>query len=89
MLANATADRRVRRLLLDRAEALAHDPVRQGKPLRDALRGYHSVRGAGQRYRVVYRVDEARRLVTVVGIGLRREGDRRDVYAQLLRRLVT
>jgi len=32
MLANATADRRVRRLLLDRAEALARDPVQQGKP---------------------------------------------------------
>ncbi|MDB5067818.1 MAG: hypothetical protein JWM18_4252 [Chloroflexi bacterium] len=55
MLADATADRRVRRLLLERAEALAHDPVQQGKPLRDALRGYLSVRGAGSRILIVSR----------------------------------
>ncbi len=46
------------------------------------LTGYRSVRAAGKRYRIVYRIEESRVIVFVVFVGLRREGDRTDVYEQ-------
>jgi len=35
----------------------------------------------GQRYRIIYKVDRDLVLVLVVGVGMRREGDRQDIYA--------
>ncbi|MBI2859784.1 MAG: hypothetical protein HYX90_12010 [Chloroflexi bacterium] len=46
-----------------------------------------SARAAGQRYRVVYRIENTRKQVMVYMVGIRREGSRRDVYA-LAERLV-
>ena len=46
-----------------------------------------SLRAAGQRYRVVYGVDEREQRVVVYTVGIRKEGSRRDVYA-LAQRLV-
>jgi mRNA interferase RelE/StbE len=39
------------------------------------VRVYH------ERYRVLYRVDRGEVIVTVVAVGIRREGDRQDIYA--------
>jgi len=39
------------------------------------------VRAAGQRYRIIYTVEEDRVLVLVVYVGIRKEGDKNDVYA--------
>ncbi|MDE3076534.1 MAG: type II toxin-antitoxin system RelE/ParE family toxin [Chloroflexota bacterium] len=80
-------DRRVQRGLLDRMDKLGHDPEQQGKPLRGELSDYRSIRAVGQRYRIIYRIYETRRVVQVIGAGLRKQGDRRDVYAQLARLL--
>lgn len=80
-------DRRIQEQIRDRIDCLAHDPELQGKPLTGEFLGYRSLRAAGQRYRVLYRVERAARVVSVVAIGLRKEGDRRDVYA-LARRLL-
>jgi mRNA interferase RelE/StbE len=80
-------DLRVRRLILDRIDGLAKDPGKQGKPLIGTLSGYRSLRAAGQRYRIIYRIVDERIQILVLSIGLRREGDRRDVY-QLFRRLI-
>ncbi|MGH8058440.1 MAG: type II toxin-antitoxin system RelE family toxin [Candidatus Entotheonellia bacterium] len=62
-------------------EALARDPEQQGKPLLGELQSLRSVRVVGQRYRILYRVDRGKVLVLVVAMGLRKEGDRRDIYA--------
>jgi len=64
-----------------RIDTLAEEPEKQGKPLRGWLAGFLSVRAAGQRYRVVYKVDSARKRAMVYLVGIRREGSRRDVYA--------
>lgn len=80
-------DRREREGLLGRVEDLKEDPEKQGKPLTGKLRGYRSLRAVGQRYRIIYRVNEGRVTVVVVGVGRRRVGSRRDVYA-LLERLL-
>ena len=81
------SDRRIQRVILELAQALSEEPDRKGAPLRDELSGYRSIRAAGQRYRIIYRVDENLRSVIIIAMGLRREGDRRDIYA-LAQRLV-
>jgi mRNA interferase RelE/StbE len=53
--------------------SLAADPRRIGKPLKLGLAGLHSARRGD--YRVIYRIDETRRLVTVLAIE-----HRSDVY---------
>ena len=78
-------DRRVRGKVFERIRKLAVEPEKQGKPLVSELAGYRSVRAVGQRYRVVYRVDGRTVEVLVVGAGLRRAGDRSDVYARTAR----
>ena len=81
------ADRRVRQQLFDTSKRLQGDPEKQGKPLREDLMGFRSLRVVGQRYRLIYSVDPAARLVYVVAAGLRREGAHVDVY-ELARKVV-
>lgn len=73
-------DQREQKLILDKLDKLKHDPDKQGKALTKELAGYRSIRTVGQRYRIVYRVVQDRVLVVVVGLGRRREGDKRNVY---------
>lgn len=73
-------DRREQQLLLARIEKLKHDPDKQGKALSKELIGYRSVRAVGQRYRIIYQIEQDQVLVVVVGIGRRKEGDKQDIY---------
>ncbi len=77
----AVRDRRERDLIAGRIDTLAAEPERQGKSMHGALAGYYSVRAAGQRYRILYTLDRETIIVHVVALGIRREGDKRDVYA--------
>ena len=61
--------------------------VKLGKPLIGDLKNFRSLRAAGQRYRIVYQVAVQAGLVIVVVIGIRKEGDKRDVYAIAGKRL--
>ncbi|MDA0987878.1 MAG: type II toxin-antitoxin system RelE/ParE family toxin [Chloroflexi bacterium] len=83
----AITDRRTRDAIVRRVDALAEEPAKQGNTLLGDLAGFMSVRAAGQRYRVVYRVDEGEQRVVVYLVGIRREGSRQDVYT-LAQRLV-
>ena len=82
-------DRRVRRLLLEAGKGLVRDPDKQGKPMIGSLGGLRSLRVAGQRYRLLYRVRAKEIRVYVAAVGLRKDGDRNDIYvlAQRLLRL--
>ncbi|MEH2191276.1 MAG: type II toxin-antitoxin system RelE/ParE family toxin [Nostoc sp.] len=80
-------DKRHQKSLSERIDKLKTDPEKQGKPLIDKLRGYRSVRGVGQRYRIIYKVELEKVVVLVVGFGLRKEGDKGDIYT-LLQRLL-
>lgn len=53
--------------------SLAASPHRVGKPLKLSLEGLHSARRGD--YRVIYRIDDQRRLVTVIAIE-----HRSDIY---------
>jgi mRNA interferase RelE/StbE len=68
--------------------SLESDPELRGKPLDDDLAGYRSLRAVGQRYRIIYRVEPSAVVVVVVAAGIRKEGNREDVYrvaAKLIR----
>ena len=80
-LLREVADRRVRTGIRRRIDALAEEPEKQGKPLVGELAGYRSLRAVGQRYRIIYRVQADLVIVTVVALGIRKEGDRHDAYA--------
>ena len=73
-------DRRVARQIADRIRALRREPELQGKALWGELAGYRRVRAASGRYRIIYRVVRDRRTVTIMLVGIRREGSKRDVY---------
>ena len=47
--------------------------------LRD-LAGYRSVRAVGQRYRIIFELESDRREVWVITLGIRKDGDKNDVY---------
>ncbi len=63
------------------------EPAKRGKPLGDALADHYSIRLAGQRYRAVYTVAVKQGVVTVVVIGIRKAGDKRDAYRLASKRL--
>lgn len=74
-------DSRIRDQIYKRIKALANDPDKQGKSLGDNLIDYRSVRAVKERYRIIYKVDKDIILVLVVLVGIRKEGDKKDVYA--------
>ncbi|KFD41817.1 plasmid stabilization protein [Peptococcaceae bacterium SCADC1_2_3] len=74
-------DRRVQEKIRDRINGLVDEPEKQGKLLTGELTGYRSLRAVGQRYRIIYRVEEDRVLVLVVAIGIRKEGNQKDIYS--------
>jgi mRNA interferase RelE/StbE len=80
------ADVRMRRQVAKRIDELQSEPEKRGKPLLGELSGIYSIRAAGQRCRILYRIERERVIVYVVALGIRREGDRRDIYS-LARRL--
>ena len=85
----AIKDRRVQERLKSSLRRLEYEPELQGKPLADELVGYRSVRAVSQRYRIIYKVEDQRVLVLIVASGMRKEGDKKDIYelAKKLRRL--
>jgi len=89
VMLEAIQDRRVRDKIRDRIDGLAEEPEKQGKPLTGELTGYRSLRVVGQRYRIVYRIEEGKVLVLAMPLGIRKEGSGKDIYmlAQKLLRL--
>jgi mRNA interferase RelE/StbE len=77
----AIKDRRIQEVIRRRIESLEHEPDRQGKPMRDELVGFRSIRAVGQRYRILYMLEEQQVTVLVVTVGIRKEGDKQDIYA--------
>ncbi len=73
------ADRRIRLAIHTRAGDLAHEPEKQGKPLIGEFMGLRSIRAVAQRYRIIYKIE--RKQVVILMAGIRKDGDKRDVYA--------
>ncbi len=80
-------DARVQKVLAERIDALRSDPDRQGKQLHGELKDFRSVRAIGQRYRIIYRLEDEEVIVIAVSLGIRKDGDKSDVY-ELTRKLL-
>ncbi|HEY9595109.1 MAG TPA: type II toxin-antitoxin system RelE/ParE family toxin [Spirochaetia bacterium] len=72
-------DREAYRKIVDKIRNLKDSPEKQGRALLGPLKGLRRVVAAG-RYRVLYRVEKEQVTVHVVAAGIRREGDKRDIY---------
>ncbi len=86
-LLEAIGDRRIQQQLFDTSKRLETDPEKQGKPLREDLLGFRSLRVIGQRYRIIYSIEPGAGTVHIVAAGIRREGAQDDIY-QLAQKLV-
>jgi len=80
-------DKRIQGKLLEKIRGLADSPDKQGKALVGDLKAYRSVRAVGQRYRIIYQIEDETVRVIVVALGLRKQGDKRDIY-KLAQKLV-
>jgi mRNA interferase RelE/StbE len=79
----AVQDKRELGKLRDRINQLKLEPDKQGKALTDNLAGLRSVRAVGQRYRIIYEIEEETIVVLVIGVGRRKDGDKKDIYRLL------
>ena len=75
-------------MIFKRLEKLKSEPEKQGKALTNELKGYRSIRAVGQRYRIVYQINDQNITVIIVAIGRRKQGDKNDVY-EVMRSLLS
>jgi len=72
-------DKKIQRTILDRIKNLSDEPDKQGKRLVKDLSGFRSILVAG-RYRIIYKIDKQTVIVHVLAAGIRKEGDKKDIY---------
>jgi mRNA interferase RelE/StbE len=72
-------DKKIQRPILGRIKKFSDEPDKQGKKLVEDLSGFRSVHAAG-RYRVIYRIDRQTVIIYVLAVGIRKEGDKKDIY---------
>jgi mRNA-degrading endonuclease RelE of RelBE toxin-antitoxin system len=77
---------KTRATIIAKAKGLAEDPEKQGIALAGPLKGLRRIPAAG-RYRLIFRIVRAKVEVHIVGVGLRKQGDNKDIY-ELAQRLV-
>jgi addiction module toxin, RelE/StbE family len=73
-------DKNAQKQIVNKIESLQKEPLLLGKALKGPLKEYRSIRAAGQRYRIIYQVIESEIVIVVVAIGMRKEGDKKDIY---------
>lgn len=76
----AIRDKRIVREIGKVIDGFADGPEKQGKALLHPFEGVRSVRAVRSRYRILYRVDAAKKTVSVLLVGERRPGREGDVY---------
>ncbi len=85
-----TRDRRIAGKLCDHIEALAITPSLKGSHLRGDFSGLLSHHCLGNRFRIIYQINESQHTVTIISLGMRKAGDKRDIYEltkKILRKL--
>jgi mRNA interferase RelE/StbE len=79
-------DKNIQRTILERIAKLSDEPEKQGKMLVQNLSGFRSIHVAG-RYRVLYKIEKKTIIVYVLAAGIRKEGDKKDIY-QIAKKLL-
>jgi mRNA interferase RelE/StbE len=77
----AVKNKKLLREIAKAIDGLVHAPAEQGKALVGPLEGIRSIRAARERFRILYRVDDGARVVSVLLVGERAPGRDADVYA--------
>ncbi|MHC4720086.1 MAG: type II toxin-antitoxin system RelE family toxin, partial [Planctomycetota bacterium] len=72
-------DSGTRETVLRKIRGLSESPEQQGKPLLAELTGCRSIQTAG-RYRIIYKIEKQKVIVIVVCVGIRKSGDKKDIY---------
>ena len=72
-------DKKIQRSILDRIQKLSDEPEKQGKKLVKDLSGFLSVHAAGS-YRIIYKIQKRTVIIYVLAAGIRKEGDKKDIY---------
>ena len=80
-------DNKSQNQVIKKIESLKNNPTEVGNQLKGNLKEFRSIRSIGQRYRIIYKVNELDILVVIIAIGVRKDGDRRDIY-QLMKKYV-
>jgi mRNA interferase RelE/StbE len=70
----------VQKQVMNKIESLKEEPLLLGKPLKGSLKEFRTIRAAGQRYRIIYKVLELEIIVIVIAVGIRKDGDKKDIY---------
>jgi mRNA interferase RelE/StbE len=73
-------DKKTRKQIWNKILDLKNEPLKRGKQLTAALSEFRSIRAAGQRYRIIYKVIEDKVLVIIIAVGIRKARDKRDIY---------
>lgn len=76
----ARNDKRIATKLADFMEDLNTLPEQKGRPLSGELSGLYSRHVIGNRFRIIYEIDRTACRVSVVSVGIREAGSRRDIY---------
>jgi mRNA interferase RelE/StbE len=74
-------DSKTQKQIINKIESLKEEPLLLGKQLKGPLKEYRSIRAAGQRYRIIYQVNKNEIIVIVLAVGIRKDGDKKDIYA--------
>ena len=77
------------RQIMAKIESLKAEPILMGKALKGPLKEFWSVRAAGQRYRIIYKIINEEVIVIIIAVGIRKEGDKRDIYQLMKKYLKT
>ena len=72
-------DKKIQHTVLNRIQKLSDEPDKRGKKLVKDLSGFRSVHAAG-RYRIIYKIDKQTVIIYVLAAGIRKEGDKKDIY---------
>ena len=78
-LIDKISDKKIQRTILNRIEGLSDEPNKQGKMLAKELSGFRSIHVAG-RYRIIYKVDKPTVIIYILAAGIRKQGDKKDIY---------
>jgi len=79
-------DQKTRTIIIKRIEELSDNPLLLGKQLKGPLKDLRTIRAAGQRYRIIYRIIEDE-IVVVINVGIRKDDSKKDIYA-LMKKLI-
>ena len=80
-------DTKIQKQILNKIDSLKEEPLLLGKQLKGPLKDFRSIRAAGQRYRIIYRVRETEIIVIIIAVGIRKAGDKKDIY-ELMKKFI-